>query len=134
VYVQEQQQQQQQQQQRQDAYRRGFGAKVALPSTDVLHKVLVGHAATLKLRAYHLGTSPRLFCAINTTSAMLCYYHNKCNALIMVQEWCWDYVMARTALIAISHRACVAVLLCLSAAAAASAVLHAPTNHCMCCL
>ncbi|KAF6256676.1 hypothetical protein COO60DRAFT_88565 [Scenedesmus sp. NREL 46B-D3] len=50
-----QQQQQQQQQQRQDAYRRGFGAKVALPSTDVLHEVLVGHAATIKLRAYHIG-------------------------------------------------------------------------------
>jgi hypothetical protein len=51
-------QDQQQQQQRQDAYRRGFGAKVALPSTDVLHEVLVGHAATVRLRAYHLGTAP----------------------------------------------------------------------------
>ncbi|WIA40071.1 hypothetical protein OEZ86_013487 [Tetradesmus obliquus] len=49
------QQQQEWQQQRQDAHRRGFGAKVALPSTDVLHEVLVGHAATIKLRAYHIG-------------------------------------------------------------------------------
>jgi hypothetical protein len=30
---------------------------VALPSTEVLQEVLVGHAATLKLRAYHLGKS-----------------------------------------------------------------------------
>jgi hypothetical protein len=57
MYGPEQQQQQQQQQQRQDAYRRGFGAKVALPCTEVLQEVLVGHDATLKLRAYHLGMS-----------------------------------------------------------------------------
>lgn len=43
------------QEQRQGAYRRGFGAKVALPSTDILHEVLVGHDATFKMRAYHIG-------------------------------------------------------------------------------
>jgi hypothetical protein len=36
-------------------YRRGFGAKVLLPSKEVLHEVLVGHAATVNLRAYHIG-------------------------------------------------------------------------------
>lgn len=64
-------QQQEWQQQRQDAHRRGFGAKVALPSTDVLHEVLVGHAATIKLRAYHIGACAMLMGRIHKSSGVM---------------------------------------------------------------
>jgi hypothetical protein len=41
--------------------RRGFGAKVVLPATDVLHEVLLGQPATVKFRAYHIGEARSLF-------------------------------------------------------------------------
>jgi hypothetical protein len=39
------------------SYRRGFGAKVALPATDVLQMPLVETPATIRFRAYHVGAA-----------------------------------------------------------------------------
>ncbi|KAF8062945.1 hypothetical protein HT031_003784 [Scenedesmus sp. PABB004] len=58
----------QQQAQHEGAYRRGFGAKVALPASDVLHEVLVSDHAATKLRAYHIG-APRTLTAAAAAAA-----------------------------------------------------------------